>query len=154
MKRFFFFFFFFFYCITELMFAALRVIQRYDQKSFHFWSSSRMRLTEILQTARSDATCYDCINTIYLSWIIKCLFLRNREPLTCSNFRTSMIRNKWVQIPRISLIYSILFAQACLSVCLNTSDKYDITHFNCFQAMVYQEQLLLCIFINLIFLKR
>ena len=41
------------------MFAIL--IQRYDKKkSFHFKNE---RLTEILQM--SDATFYDCVNTIY-----------------------------------------------------------------------------------------
>ena len=66
----------FFLPISELMLATL--IERYYKKSFHFKSK---RLTEM-----SNATFYDCINTIY-QYIkpfflkIKCPFLRNMEPL-------------------------------------------------------------------------
>ena len=55
------------------------LIQRYNKKSFHFKNE---RLIEIL----SGATFYDCINTKYQ--IIKpfldnkCMFLKNKEPLT------------------------------------------------------------------------
>ena len=39
-------------------------VQRYIKKSFHFWSSSKTR--DLLKFYRlSDATFYDCINTIY-----------------------------------------------------------------------------------------
>ena len=62
-----------FYCISELMMATL--IQRYDKESFHFKNE---RLTEILL----DIRCHICINNfINFSWINKCLFLRNMEPL-------------------------------------------------------------------------
>ena len=49
------------------------LIQRYDKKSFHF---KNQRLTEILQ-----AVLIPYINQLNLSLIIKCLFLRNMEPL-------------------------------------------------------------------------
>ena len=50
-----------FYHISDLMLPTL--IQRYDNKSFHFWSTSKTRLTEIYRL--SGAIFYDCITTIY-----------------------------------------------------------------------------------------
>ena len=71
-----------FYHISELMLATL--IQRYDKRSFHFWSSSQTR-DELKFTRLSDATFYDCIYTIYQfikSFLDKkSLFLRNMETL-------------------------------------------------------------------------
>ena len=58
------------------------LIQRYDKKSFHFKNE---RLTEILQAVRCHILCLYALmpytNLLNLSWIIKCLFLRNMEPL-------------------------------------------------------------------------
>ena len=48
-----------FYCISEFLLATL--IQRYDKK-IHFISRMRDKLKFYRQ---SDATFYDCINTIY-----------------------------------------------------------------------------------------
>ena len=67
-----------FYRISELMLASL--IQGYDKKTFHFKNE---KLTEILQAVRYHIF-YVLIPYIYLlklSWIVKCLFLRNMEPL-------------------------------------------------------------------------
>ena len=68
-----------FYCISELILATL--IQRYDTKSFHFKNE---RLTEILQAVRVPLfmiVLIPYINLLNLSWIIKCLFLRDMESL-------------------------------------------------------------------------
>ena len=51
-----------FYGISELMLPTL--IQRYDKKSFHFWSSSKTKYKQKFYMM-SDATFYDRINTIY-----------------------------------------------------------------------------------------
>ena len=69
----------FFYRISELMVATL--IQRYDKKSLHFKNE---RLTEILQSVRCQILRMNIsipyTNLLNLSWIIKCLILRNMEP--------------------------------------------------------------------------
>ena len=54
------------------------LIQRYDKKSFHF---KNQRLTEILQAPHFMTVLIPYINQLNLSLIIKCLFLRNMEPL-------------------------------------------------------------------------
>ena len=70
------------HCISELILPTL--IQWYDKKSFHFWSSSKTR--DKLKFYRlSDATFYDPVNTTYQFnkpfLDEKCLFLRTMEPL-------------------------------------------------------------------------
>ena len=80
-----------FYCISVLMLATL--IQRYNKKSFHF---KNKRLTEILQAVRCQVPPFmivwiPYINLLNLSWIIKCLFLRNMEPLIIRPYRPGSI---------------------------------------------------------------
>ena len=69
-----------FYRISELMSATL--IQRLDKKSFHF---KNKRPTEILKAFRYKILKIVLILYIYLlnlSWLMKCLFLRNKGPFT------------------------------------------------------------------------
>ena len=57
------------------------LIHRYDKKSFHF---KKERITEILQAVRCNIlwiVLIPYINLSNLSWIIKCPFFRNMEPL-------------------------------------------------------------------------
>ena len=55
-----------FYCISELMLPTL--IQKYNKKSFHFWSSSKAR-DYLTFYKLSDATFYNRINTMYYQFI-------------------------------------------------------------------------------------
>ena len=63
-------------------------MQRYDKKSIHFWSSSKMK-DWLKYYMLSDATFNDRLNTIYqiIKSLLdkKCLFLWNIEPLGKSN---------------------------------------------------------------------
>ena len=54
------------------------IIQRHDKKSFHF---NHETLTEILQMPHFMTVLIPYINLLNFSWIIKCLPLRDMEPL-------------------------------------------------------------------------
>ena len=65
--------------ISELMLVTL--IRDMIKRSFRFKNE---RLIEILQAVRCHILClclYHIFNLLNLSWLIKCLFLRNMEPL-------------------------------------------------------------------------
>ena len=67
-----------FYRISELMLATL--IQIYDKKSFHF---KYERLTEIFadcQVPHFMIVLKLHISLLNLSWIVKCLFFKNKMP--------------------------------------------------------------------------
>ena len=59
------------------------LVQIYNKESFHFKNG---RLTEILQSVRGHIL-IPYINLLNLFWIIKCLFVRNMEPLIESNVK-------------------------------------------------------------------
>ena len=71
-----------FFIVSESILPTL--IQKYDKRSFHFWSSSKTRLTEILQAV--------WCHILWLYYIHhfsnkKCLFLTNMEPLNFMHFK-------------------------------------------------------------------
>ena len=72
-----------FYHISELMLATL--IQRYDKASFIFYPvqewETNWNFTDC-QVQHFMIVLIPYINLLNLSWIIKCQFLRNMEPLT------------------------------------------------------------------------
>ena len=73
------------------------LIQRYNKKkSFYF---KNKRLTEILQAVKCHIVLIQYINLLKLSWIIKCLFLRNMEPLG----QNSAVRFVFLFLPQITL---------------------------------------------------
>ena len=117
-----------FYRISELILATL--LQRYDKKSFHF---KNKRITEML----SDATFYDCINTIYqfIKHLLanKCLFLKNKEPLNKVGVSASMDYKLVEQRSVIKLLLEgknlAIFFKGCRKVfskaCLSHSTFYS-----------------------------
>ena len=103
------------------------IIQWYNKKSIHFWSSSKMRDLLLKFYRLSDATFYDRINTeyqFYKSFLEeqKCLFFKERETFktTCKNycrwhphfffyFREKQISEGWLLLLWLALEALIMF---------------------------------------------
>ena len=68
-----------FYCISELMLAT--IIQRYEKKIISFQERETNWSFTGCQVPHFMIVLIPFIGWLYLSWIIKCLFLRNMEPL-------------------------------------------------------------------------
>ena len=70
-----------FYRIAKLMLVTL--IQRYDKNIFSFQERETSWNFTGFQLSHFVIVLIPYINLLNLSWIIKCLFLRNIEPLKC-----------------------------------------------------------------------
>ena len=81
----------------------------YDKNSFHF---KYERLIEILQAVRCDIL-WLYINLLNLSWIVKCLFLRNMEPLIL--YKIHLERNDFGLAEVVNIIGLVLISSGLKS---------------------------------------